>query len=209
MTTATMDKSAATADVFRLLSACYYEPEKNMLIEEDLFGQLRAALELCLPDQAELADTLATALQAAPEQDLLIDYAKLFVGPDALLAPPYGSVYLDGQRILMGDSTMDVIARYRDAEFDISDDFKNAPDHIVVELEFLYLLSYNESLALVEDRMDDHSHWQQRRQSFLNEHIGRWIEKFCNNVREKTKFDYYRTLADLTQRFINAQKTPT
>lgn len=207
MTTATMDKSAATADVFRLLSACYYEPEKNMLIEEDLFGQLRAALELCLPDQSELADNLAENLKAAPDQDLLVDYSKLFVGPDTLLAPPYGSVYLDGQRILMGDSTMDVISRYHDADFDVSDEFKNAPDHITVELEFLYLLAYNESLALVEKRPEDHTHWQQRRQSFINDHIGRWAEKFCDNVRENTKFDYYRILADLTEKFICSQKS--
>lgn len=202
-----IDKTAATADVFRLLSACYYEPEKKMLIEEDLFGQLRTALELCLPDQAVLADTLASALQATPDQDLLVDYAKLFVGPDTLLAPPYGSVYLDGQRLLMGDSTMDVISRYRDAAFDISDDFKNAPDHIAVELEFLYLLTYNESLAITEQRADDQSQWHQRRQSFIDEHIGRWIKDFCSNLREKTQFDYYRTLADLTENFICTQKS--
>lgn len=207
MTVATiLDKTAATADVFRLLSACYYEPDKNMLLEEELFGQLRKALELCQPEQADLADAMVAALAAAPDQDLLVDYAKLFVGPDSLLAPPFGSVYLDKEKILMGDSTMDVIARYNESEFDLSADFMTAPDHIAAELEFLYLLCYNESLALAEQHEEDQILWHQRRQDFIGNHIGRWIERFCNNIREKSQFDYYRTLADLTQRFITTQK---
>lgn len=208
MITATAtDKTAATADVFRLLSACFYEPDKKMLFEEDLFGQLRAALELCLPDLADQADTMAAGLEAAPDQDLLIDYARLFVGPDVLLAHPYGSVYLDGPKVLMGDSTMDVIARYRDADFAISAEFKEMPDHIAVELEFLYLSCYNESLAITEQRVEDQAEWQQRRQDFINDHIGRWINAFCNKLRDNSQFDYYRTLAELTRSFINSQKT--
>ncbi|MFO7576941.1 MAG: molecular chaperone TorD family protein [Pelovirga sp.] len=205
--TALMDRTAAAADVFRLLSACYYEPEKKMLLEEDLFGQLRTALERCLPDQTDLADAMAASLETAPEQDLLVDYAKLFVGPDELLAHPYGSVYLDGPKILMGDSTMDVLRRYREAEFAMTAEFKDVPDHIAVELEFLYLLCYHASLALAEGRMEDHALWQQRRQSFIDEHIGRWIDAFCNKLRAKTQFDYYRNLADLSRNFLNAQKS--
>lgn len=204
--TSLMDKTAATADAYRLLSACYYEPDINMLLEEGLFTQLRDALELCLPDSADLADNLATSLQNAPQQELLIDYAKLFVGPDVLLAHPYGSVYLDGSKVLMGDSTMDVIARYQDADFAISPDFKEVPDHIAVELEFLYLLCFNEALAQTEERTDDQHEWNQRRQSFIKSHISRWIDDFCDKLRNNTQFDYYRHLADLTQRFISAQK---
>jgi len=205
--TSLMDKIAATADANRLLSACFYEPEKNMLLEEGLFVQLREALELCLPDSADLADAMATSLQNAPQQELLIDYAKLFVGPDVLLAHPYGSVYLDGPKILMGDSTMDVIARYQDVDFAISAEFKEMPDHIAVELEFLYLLCFNEALAQTEERTDDQLDWKQRRQSFIKSHIGRWIDDFCDKLRNNTQFDYYRHLADLTQRFINMQKS--
>jgi TorA maturation chaperone TorD len=199
--------TAASADAFRLLSACYYEPDKKMLFEEDLFGQLRSALELCLPDSADLADAMAAGLQEAPQQDLLIDYAKLFVGPDVLLAHPYGSVYLDGPKILMGDSTIDVIARYQDADFAISPEFKEMPDHIAVELEFLYLLCFNEALAQTEERTDDQLDWKQCRQSFIKSHIGRWIDDFCDKLRNNTQFDYYRHLADLTRRFINMQKS--
>ena len=200
-------ETAASADAFRLLSACYYEPDQKMLLEEDLFGQLRAALELCLPDSADLADAMADSLQNAPQQDLLINYAKLFVGPDVLLAHPYGSVYLDGPKILMGDSTIDVIARYQDAEFAISPEFKEMPDHIAVELEFLYLLCFNEALAQTEERSVDQQDWNQRRLAFIHDHIGRWIDEFCDKLRSNTQFDYYRHLADLTQSFICSQKS--
>lgn len=200
-----LQQTAARADVFRLLSACYYEPDKTMLFDENLFGQLRAALELCLPEKAELADTLAADLKAAPDQDLLVDYAKLFVGPNELLAHPYGSVYLDGPKILMGDSTIDVIATYRDADFAITADIKEMPDHIAVELEFLYLLCYNESLAEVEQRCEDRDHWCSRRQQFIENHLGRWVERFCSKLRDNTEYGYYRNLADLTEAFVLAQ----
>ncbi len=207
--TALMDKIAATADAYRLLSACYYEPEKNMLLEEGLFVQLRDALKLCLPDSAELAEALAISLQGASQQDLLIDYAKLFVGPDVLLAHPYGSVYLDGPKVLMGDSTIDVMARYQDADFGVSPDFNEVPDHIAIEFEFLYLTCFNEALAQNEERADDQQYWHQLRQQFIADHIGRWVNDFCDKLRKNTQFDYYRQLADLTQRFINAQRSAT
>nr|WP_272977230.1 molecular chaperone TorD family protein [Pelovirga terrestris] len=177
-----------------------------MLLEEGLFAQLREALELCHPDSASLADAMATSLRDAPQQDLLIDYAKLFVGPDVLLAHPYGSVYLDGPKVLMGDSTMDVIARYQDADFAVSPELKEVPDHIAIELEFLYLLCFNAALAQTEERTDDQQHWNQHRQQFIADHLGRWIDEFCGRLSNNTQCDYYRHLADLTQRFINAQK---
>lgn len=200
-----VQETAARADVFRLLSACYYEPDKAMFFEEDVFGQLRTALELCFPEKADLTDAMAVSLKAAPDQELLVDYAKLFVGPDELLAHPYGSVYLDGPKILMGDSTMDVIATYRDADFAISAEFKEVPDHIAVELEFLYLLCYNESLAEIEQRCEDRDHWCSRRQQFIENHLGRWVERFCSKLRDNTEHDYYRNLADLTEAFVLAQ----
>ena len=41
----------AKADVYRLLSACYYEPEEAFL-EEDVFGQLEQALSVLDAERA-------------------------------------------------------------------------------------------------------------------------------------------------------------
>lgn len=201
--------TAACADTYRLLSACYYEPNKEMFADEDVFAQLFASLNRCLPGKAYLAQDLDAAMAGASQDELLIEYARLFVGPQELLAHPYGSVYLDGAKILMGDSTMDVIQRYREADFAINPDLKEVPDHIAFELEFLYLLCHNEAVAEAEQRCDDAADWSKRRERFLQDHIGRWITFFCDKVRASGTNTYYSLLAELTQSFVLSQSQKT
>lgn len=203
MITKTIPKnSAAQTDTFRLLSACFYEPDKQMFTEEELFGQLHSALRQCLPEKAELAQHLATGMDSCSQEDLLVEYTRLFVGPQELLAHPYGSVYLDGPKIIMGNSTLNVMEHYHQADFEVAGELLEMPDHIAIELEFLYLLSYNESLAEAEGRMEDRDNWRSKRENFLQQHLGRWITFFCDKIRHGTDMMYFRTLADLTEGFV-------
>ena len=59
-----------------------------------------------------------------------VEFSRLFVGPYEMLAAPYGSVYLEDGRRMMGDSTLDVKNRYREAGLNTAKTFKDAPDHI-------------------------------------------------------------------------------
>ncbi|HDH01197.1 MAG TPA: molecular chaperone TorD, partial [Nitrospirae bacterium] len=88
------------------------------------------------------------------EEDLCVEYAKLFVGPFELLAPPYGSVYLDDGGRVMGDSTMRVIEAYQKEGLSGNDDFKDLPDHIAVEMEFMSYLIYKERETLERSDFD-------------------------------------------------------
>lgn len=92
------------------------------------------------------------SLEAYAEEELAVEYARLFVGPFGLRAPPYGSVYLDNQRSVMGPSTMETIRCYEDEGLARDDEFNELPDHIVVELEFMYYLSYRQVEALQKGR---------------------------------------------------------
>ena len=83
--------------------------------------------------------------------DLLVDYTRLFLGPVDTLAKPYGSVWLGGDAPLMQDSTMAVLQLYEEAGFEIDEDFRELPDHIAAELEFLYLLLFREAEARAQD----------------------------------------------------------
>ena len=56
----------------------------------------KAALE-------EIGEQLQCTVGADPA-DLDRDYHRLFVGPGKLAAPPWGSVYLDSESVLFGDS---------------------------------------------------------------------------------------------------------
>ncbi len=108
----------ARADVYRLLSACYYQPE-DAFLEEDVFSQLKTALAKASPSGVIDAAALDDCFKSSGVEVLLLDYSRLFLGPFEILAKPYGSVYLDGEKIVMGDSTMQALELYRVGGFEV------------------------------------------------------------------------------------------
>ena len=80
-------------------------------------------------------------------QTLLVDYTRLFLGPPQPLARPHGSFWLTGETTLMQDATMAVLDLYQEGGFELDDEFREVPDHVAVELEFLYLLIFKRNEA--------------------------------------------------------------
>jgi len=189
----------ARANVYRLLSACYYEPEESFL-EEDVFGQLERALSDLGSERAPEARAMEACFRASSAEDLRIDYTRLFLGPFDIRARPYGSIYLDSGNIVMGDSTMAVLALYREGGFHISDEFTEMPDHVAVELEFLHLLNARRGNGHVDGI--DRGRLERLERIMLEEHLGRWIVPFTEAVKHGAGTDFYRKLADLTQCFV-------
>jgi TorA maturation chaperone TorD len=193
------------ATIYRLLSACFYEPE-NCFLEENVFGQLREALQELPGDLAPLARQMDTSFRSTGKDKLLEDFSQLFMGPFEIPAKPYGSVYIEGEKVVMGDSTMKAKACYAEADFEVAENFKELPDHITVELEFLYLLSFRQAQAAVNADSSGLINNQRIEQSFLKNHLGRWVPDFCEQIRSHATTDYYRHLADLTEEFVLRQR---
>ena len=133
---------------------------------------------------------------------LEVDYTGLFVGPFLAPAPPYGSVYLEDKRQLMGDSTIDVRQHYLSLGLDLSTDFKEAPDHISAELEFMHVLISQgiDAIDAADHRLLSESIHHQ--QIFLEKHLGTWMPAFSDKVIEHARTDYYRHLATVTRTFV-------
>ncbi len=191
-------------DSFRLLSVCFYEPQKDIFIEEKLFQNLTEGLSNICPEAAVFSSAMEESLNKYSDEELNIEYAKLFVGPFELLAPPYGSVYLDQGERVMGDSTMAVIDIYQREGLAKSDDFKDLPDHIAVEMEFMSYLLYKERAALESADEESSVIYRNRHESFLNTFIRPWISPFCKRIKKGTNNDFYTSLADCASAFITA-----
>jgi putative dimethyl sulfoxide reductase chaperone len=191
------------ADCFRLLAVCFYQPEKDVFLQEGIFENLASLLKEVSPDASAFAGEMEKVLLIACEVDLNVDYAKLFVGPNELLAPPFGSVYLDGERRVMGDSTMEVIKMYEEQGLTIDKDFRNLPDHITAELEFMYYLIFREIEALEKSDMAAALNSIKAQELFLNRFLKPWIQPFCSKMREGADSGFFRSLADCTLTFIN------
>lgn len=132
----------------------------------------------------------------------MVEYARLFVGPYELKAPPYGSVYLDHERRVMGDSTMEVIKIYKEAGLSVDEDFKELPDHVAVELEFMYYLIYQEVEALEKAQLDKGLTRKETQELFLNRFLKPWVSHFCTKIKESTENEFYEALADSVLVFI-------
>ena len=109
-------------DCYRLLSACFYQPDRS---KKYLLRNLAEGLKRVCSSASVFAEKMEEAIAKYTNEELLVDYAKLFIGPNELIAPPYGSIYLDKGRKVMGDSTIKTMEVYREAGLAINDDFKD------------------------------------------------------------------------------------
>jgi len=193
-------------DCFKLLAACFYPPDRKVLLEEEVLENLFRLLGAVCPEAAPYAEGMARTLAQATDVELAVAHAKLFVGPFELQAPPYGSLYLESQKRLMGESTMEVLKMYQRAGVNLSKDFQDAPDHIAAELEFMYFLIAKGLRAL---RKGDETEalaslkWQQE---FHDKFLLPWIAPFSERIRTASEHEFYTLLADSLSTFI--MKTP-
>lgn len=193
-------------DCFKLLAACFYPPERKMLLEEEVLENLFRLLGAVCPEAAPYAEGMARALSQAAEEELAVAHAKLFVGPFELQAPPYGSLYLESQKRLMGDSTMEVLKMYQRAGLALSKGFQEAPDHIAAELEFMYFLIAKELQTLRKGDRNEAFEYLKMQKEFHDKYLRPWIEPFGERIRTASEHKFYTLLAESLSTFI--MKTP-
>jgi len=198
------EKAAARADLCRFLAACYYQPGPEFA-EEKVFDSMLEAAARLHPDLEAHACRLGEEFSRAGPENLLLDYTRLFLGPVHIVAKPYGSVWIDREKTLMQDSTMAVLELYQEGGFEMDESFRELPDHIAAELEFLYLLIFQENQARVAGDSEALSATIGLRQHFLDRHLGRWVGPFTAAVRAGAQSDFYRELAELTDRFVRME----
>ena len=189
-------------DCYRLLSACFYLPKRELFLEEQLFKNLSVLLKSICPEAAIFSAEMEESIQEYNNEELSVEYAKLFVGPFELKAPPYGSVYLNGERKVMGDSTMEVIKMYHEKGLSIDEDFKELPDHIAVELEFMNYMIYKEIDTCINSKPEDVIEVLRYQELFLKKYLGAWVSNFSKAIIENSDNPFYISLAKCTEIFI-------
>jgi putative dimethyl sulfoxide reductase chaperone len=196
------DQATAREDLCRFLSACYYEPCPEF-DEEHLFDAMLTAATRIHPDLADHARKLGAAFTAQDLQTLLVDYTRLFLGPVQALAKPYGSCWLSTPSPAADTlPSLAVLDLYNAGGFEIADEFRELPDHVAVELEFLYILTFNRNEAQRAGQADEALAVEQLERRFMTEHLGAWIGPFAAAIKSGAETAFYRELAELTERFI-------
>lgn len=148
---------------------------------EPALAALIAGLRL---DDAE-GDADAAALQgSAVHDDLVWEYRRLFVGPAAKAAPPWGSVYTDRDQVVFGRTTLDLREWLRANAVTVVKQQSDEPeDHIGTMLELLAWLA---------------EHRPQLVRSYLEEHLLPWVPHFLEVMEAASDQPFFQGLARTT-----------
>lgn len=199
-----LEQATAREDLCRFLAACHYEPDAAFA-EEQVFDSMATAARRLDPQLEAGARRLGEAFAAQDLQELLVDYTRLFLGPPSPLAAPYGSVWLSGENAVMQESTVALQGLYGEAGFELDEELAEMPDHVAVELEFLYLLTFKQNEARRSGEEVAIAAWNQLHDLFLRGHLGAWIAPFTQAVKANAGTAFYRELADLTVGFLRME----
>lgn len=141
--------------------------------------------------------------------DLAVDYARIFLGNgiDSYSASyPYESVYTSPKRLLMQEARNEVVAIYRSEGLDKSQEWKEAEDHIALELEFMQAMAARTAAALHESNDGMAAHLIKVQANFLECHLLNWVPMLTADMRSYAKTDFYLGLSYYTEGVLQSEK---
>jgi TorA maturation chaperone TorD len=196
------DTAKQRSNIYGLLSLLF-----RMEVTADLLRQIRETdfFSILSSMGAGFEDDLVNADEDQLLEDLAVEYARLFLGPDKHISP-HESVHHErgdgdwGQ--LWGLSTVEVKKFIESAGLEYKSEFKGLPDHISVELEFMQAVTKEEALERKNDNHDKVNYCLQIEKKFIDEHLLKWIPLFCDKVIDQATHSFYRELAKITKDFI-------
>lgn len=173
----------------RMLGAMlYYSPDAEQV----------AALSTALADEgwqtewplgqrdkvAEAALQVQQGLQPQQKTALLEEYQRLFIGPHALPAPPWGSVYLDRESVLFGDSTLALRQWMRTQGIQPLQQQREPEDQLGMMLMLAAWVAENQPQQLDE---------------LLTDHLLPWVPRCLELLAADTRHPFYQGLVQLTR----------
>jgi TorA maturation chaperone TorD len=192
------------ADIYRFFSGIYLKQPAKELVDK-LTDEMFIAELGQLFNEASLALLKAFAREFDGNYDAVRqEFEELLLVPGPKYLTPYESVYLTGQMMqepLVGVRCMHALAG---AKQENPSFIAAAEDHIGIELDFLRVLCEREAKAWAEERESDARSFVEFEVDFLRQHLMKWLADFCSKMKELAKLDLYRSIAALTQEYVES-----
>lgn len=129
------------------------------------------------------------------------DYTRLFIGPNKILAPPWESVYLNEERLIFQEETLEVRRTYLKYCLTPQNFGSEADDHMGYELDFMYQLC---QLSLKNDESIGSVLSDQK--DFLENHILKWVPLLCKDIYIHAETDFYKGMSMVLEGFIEIDR---
>jgi len=151
-----------------------------------------------------LLEKLANQIRGLDNLKLRVEYTRLFISAyPKVPCPPYESVYTTEDKLTMGESTLDVLRFYNKFSLGLVEDFNEPPDHIAVELEFMYFLVCREAEAWKNNDKGEAYRYLKAEKEFLSKHLGVWVSDLHECVEKHEKeVVFYRVILCFLSEFI-------
>ncbi|WP_430673111.1 Tat proofreading chaperone DmsD [Klebsiella aerogenes] len=132
-----------------------------------------------------VSDSLAMEFAASSDEALPQAWQRLFIGPWALPAPPWGSVWLDKESVLFGDSTLALREWMRTSGIALDLERNEPEDHFgTLLLLAAWLCETNQDELFAQ---------------LLAWHLLPWSGRFLSVFKENAGHPFYRALGQLAQ----------
>lgn len=167
------------------------------------------AFSLLLADvDADLVEsfTVSVASAASDPAEAEGDYMRLVGGPGKLAAPPWESVYVTGERMLMQACTLEVRNAYRSSGFIPAMYPHVADDHIALELGFMAALASRATAALEPDDAERAAEELRRSADFLDRHLAKWSTPYAADLAAASRGGLFFHAANLLQKIVSRDR---
>ncbi len=133
-------------------------------------------------------------------------YTRLFIGPDALTAPPWESVYRGEDAMLFQETTLRVRQFYR--RFSLIPECypRVADDSLALELDFMARLAQRALDAFQSEDFSGAAELLKGSKEFLEKHLLLWIPKFLERMQKAAEKPLYPQLCLVLDAFLKADR---
>ncbi|WP_226570219.1 Tat proofreading chaperone DmsD [Mangrovibacter yixingensis] len=171
----------------RALGALFYFPPQAQQSRQLVDAFLSGGWLQDWPWMDDKLKNIAVKMQSSAAQGMQLNetWQRLFIGPDTLPSPPWGSVWLDKENVLFGDSLLALRSWMQHLGIQYETNQNEPEDHIGTLLMLAAWLAENGQ--------------EQATNELLAWHILPWAPRFLNVLAESEPGDFYSALCQLTQ----------
>ena len=203
----TVERALARAQVYRLLAHAFFQPDSplnKLKSNGPLLSEGKSALAGLPGTRSLLAllDSVEEGFRSTSRRELARRYVALFSHGWEGASLPYETEYTTPHAFQKQTQLADIAGFYRAFGLQWETQGHERPDHVSLELEFMYYLALKEAHALAQGADDGVAVCIDAQKAFLRDHLGRWLGAFRRALATRATDTLYTRLAHLVDTWL-------
>ena len=203
-----IESQTRRASIYNAFTVLFCEPNEEILKKPEFYSNFKQALKPTNSACIKYVTAMQNEAEQADSQKLLVDYTRLFLGPFKMMAPPYSAMYMGDSKSLMNEATLWVINFMQNLGIEFNTGLKDAPDHIAVETELLYFLTYQQLENINKENTDEARQLLEKYNEFISRHFTKWVPQLCDKIIKNAAEPFYENLGLCLKEYLQNYNKP-